>query len=75
MTSVTDLAHGLKGAKFPLHKKDLVALAKKNAVSKDVLHSFEGLPEQEYHSVTEVEHAFKGSSHSHAPSHKGGSHK
>ena len=57
-TSAADLAHGLKGAKFPLSKKDLVRLARKNGVSDDVLQTFEGMHEGEYGSVTDVEHAF-----------------
>ena len=57
-TSAADLAHGLKGAKFPMSKKDLVQLARKNGVADDVLKTFEELPDGEYASVTEVEHAF-----------------
>lgn len=73
-TSAADLAHGLKGAKFPLHKKDLVSLARKNGVANDVLKTFEGIPDGEYHSVTEVEHAFSGTGGSggaHGGGHKG----
>jgi hypothetical protein len=57
-TSAADLAHGLKGAKFPMSKKDLVQLARKNAVADEVLKTFEEMPEGEYGSVTDVEHAF-----------------
>jgi hypothetical protein len=57
-TSAADLAHGLKGAKFPLSKKDLVELARKNGVAKEVLQTFEEMPDGEYGSVTDVEHAF-----------------
>ena len=57
-TSAADLAHGLKGAKFPLSKQDLIALARKNSVADDVLKTFEELPDGEYASVTDVEHAF-----------------
>ena len=77
-TSAADLAHGLKGAKFPLHKKDLVSLARKNGVASEVLKTFEGMPDGEYHSVTEVEHAFSGTGGAggaHTGSHSGGSHK
>ena len=74
-TSAADLAHGLKGAKFPLHKKDLVSLARKNGVDSEVMKTFEEMPDGEYHSVTEVEHAFSGTggkgSATHASSHKG----
>jgi uncharacterized protein DUF2795 len=57
-TSAADLAHGLKGAKFPMSKKDLVQLARKNGVSDEVLQTFEEMGEGEYGSVTDVEHAF-----------------
>lgn len=57
-TSAADLAHGLKGAKFPMNKKDLVQLARKNGVADEVLQTFEGMHEGEYGSVTDVEHAF-----------------
>jgi len=57
-TSAADLAHGLKGAKFPMSKKDLVQLARKNGVADEVLQTFEEMPEGEYGSVTDVEHAF-----------------
>ncbi len=57
-TSAADLAHGLKGAKFPLNKKDLVSLARKNGVADEVLQTFEELPDADYGSVTDVEHAF-----------------
>ena len=57
-TSAADLAHGLKGAKFPMSKKDLVSLARRNGVADEVLQTFEEMPEGEYGSVTDVEHAF-----------------
>ena len=57
-TSAADLAHGLKGAKFPMSKKDLVSLAQKNGVADEVLQTFEEMPDGEYGSVTDVEHAF-----------------
>jgi hypothetical protein len=56
--SAADLAHGLKGAKFPMSKKDLVQLARKNGVADEVLQTFEEMPEGEYGSVMDVEHAF-----------------
>ncbi len=57
-TSAADLALGLKGAKFPLNKEDLIELARKNGVADAVLQTFEELPDGEYGSVTDVEHAF-----------------
>ena len=59
-TSAADLAHGLKGAKFPMSKKELVELARKNSVANEVLQTFQEMPEGEYGSVTDVEHAFHG---------------
>lgn len=73
-TSAADLAHGLKGAKFPMSKKDLVQLARKNGVADEVLKTFEEMPEGEYGSVTDVEHAFhqgQGSGRSHESGKKG----
>jgi hypothetical protein len=40
-TSAADVAHGLKGAKFPMSKKDLVQLARKNGVADEALKTFE----------------------------------
>jgi len=57
-TSAADLAHGLKGAKFPMSKKDLLSLARKNGVADEVLQTFKEMPDGEYSSVTDVEHAF-----------------
>jgi len=57
-TSAADLAHGLKGAKFPMSKQKLTELARKNGVADEVLQTFEEMPDGEYGSVTDVEHAF-----------------
>ena len=73
-TSAADLAHGLKGAKFPMNKKDLVQLARKNGVADEVLQTFEGMHEGEYGSVRDVEHAFhqgQGGGQSHDSGKKG----
>ncbi len=73
-TSAADLAHGLKGAKFPMSKKDLVKLARHNGVADAVLQTFEDMPEGEYGSVTDVEHAFHeehGGDRSHQSANKG----
>jgi hypothetical protein len=63
-TSAADLAHSFKGAKFPISKKDLGALARKNGAAEEVLETIEGLPEDEFDSVTQVEQAFSKESHS-----------
>jgi hypothetical protein len=56
--SAADLAHGLKGAKFPVSKKELAKLARKNGVADEVVQTIEELPDGDYGSVTDVEHAF-----------------
>ncbi len=57
-TSAADLAHGLKGAHFPISKEDLMELARKNGVPEEVCETMEDLPDEEYASVAEVEKAF-----------------
>ncbi len=57
-TSAADLAHGLKGAHFPISKEDLMDLAQKNGVPEEVLETMEELPDDEYASVAEVEKTF-----------------
>ncbi len=56
--SAADLAHGLKGAKFPMSKKEIAELARRNGVADAVVQTIEGMPDGEYGSVTDVEHAF-----------------
>ncbi len=71
--SAADLAHGLKGAKFPMSKKAIAALARKNGVAHEVLQTIEEMPEGDYGSVTDVEHAFhQGQSHGSSHSGTGG---
>ncbi len=57
-TSAADLAHGLKGAKFPMSKKEIAELARNNGVADEVLQTIDEMPDGEYGSVTDVEHAF-----------------
>jgi hypothetical protein len=57
-TSAADLARSLKGAHFPLSKKELAELARKNGASKDVMETIEGLRDEKFASVAEVEKAF-----------------
>jgi hypothetical protein len=63
-TSAADLAHSFKGAKFPISKKDLRELARKNGAAEEVIETIEGLPEDEFDSVTQVEQAFSEESKS-----------
>ncbi len=57
-TSAADLAQGLKGAKFPMSKKEIAELARNNGVADEVLQTIDEMPDGEYNSVTDVEHAF-----------------
>ncbi len=73
-TSAADLAHGLKGAKFPMSKKEIAELARKNGVAEEVLQTIDEMPDGEYGSVTDVEHAFhegQGGDQSHKGGNKG----
>jgi hypothetical protein len=58
-TSAADLAHSFKGAKFPISKKDLANLARKNGAAEEVIETIEELPDEEFDSVVQVEKAFK----------------
>jgi hypothetical protein len=71
--SAADLAHGLKGAHFPINKKDLTELARKNGAAKDVLDTMKQLPDQQFASVAEVEHAFSKSMKEHGAAQQSGS--
>lgn len=62
-TSAADLAHGLKGAHFPMNKKQLAEFARKNSAAKEIVQTIENMPEGEYGSLADVEHAFSQSSH------------
>lgn len=60
--SAADLAHGLKGTKFPAKKEELVKQARKNGASDDILDTIQEMPDGEFGSITDVEHAFSQSS-------------
>ncbi len=70
-TSAADLAHSFKGAKFPMSKKDLAALARKNGAAAEVVQSIEDLQEDKFDSVTQVEKAFSQEGHSQGQSASG----
>jgi hypothetical protein len=59
--SATEFAHGLKGAHFPINKKQLAELAHKNKASKDVVDAIKGMPDKEFASMADVEHVFSRS--------------
>jgi hypothetical protein len=73
-TSAADLAHSFKGAKFPISKKDLAALARKNGAPDEIVDTIQDLPDDEFDSVTQVEHAFSQESHSKGQQGAGSSH-
>jgi hypothetical protein len=63
-TSAADLAHSFKGAKFPISKKDLADLARKNGAAEEIVETIQDLPDEEFDSVVQVEKAFSEESHS-----------
>jgi len=63
-TSAADLAHSFKGAKFPISRKDLADLARKNGAAEEIVETIEELPDDEFDSVVQVEKAFSEESHS-----------
>ena len=52
--SVADVTHHLKGVHFPAKKQDLVAQAKQNGASRDIMQLVNGMPDQEFGSIAEV---------------------
>jgi Protein of unknown function (DUF2795) len=79
--SAADLAHGIKGASFPISTKQLAEHARQNRAPDEVVQTIREMPDQEFRSITEVEHAFS-QSHRRAPSgagsgaaQRGGSHR
>jgi hypothetical protein len=69
LPSAAALAHGLKGSHFPASKKQLVEIARNNKAPQEVIDSIEQLPDQEFASITAVEHAFSKSHHLKAAEH------
>jgi len=56
--SAGDLAHGLKGAKFPATTRELVEQAQHNKAAGDIVKLIDQMPDTEFGSIAEVEHAF-----------------
>ena len=65
-TSAADLAHGLKGAKFPVGREGLMDQARKNGAAREIMDTIKEMPEKQYASLAEVEHQFSQISHKHA---------
>jgi hypothetical protein len=57
-TSAADLAQGLKGADFPMNKKELVEHARDNGAADEIVEVIKEMPEREYQSMADVEQAF-----------------
>ena len=62
-TPAADLAHGIKGATFPINTRKLAEHARQNRAPAEVVETIKQLPDQEFSSITEVEHAFSQSGH------------
>jgi hypothetical protein len=52
--SPSQLAHYLRGIKFPASKQELKADAKKNQAPPEILKFIDELPEEQYHTMAEV---------------------
>ncbi len=60
-TSAADLAHGLKGATFPMNTKQLAEHARQNRAPDEVIKVIKHMPDREFGSLADVEHAFSQS--------------
>ncbi len=83
-TSAADLAHGLKGATFPMNTRQLAEHARQNRASDEVVETIKHMPNREFGSLTDVEHVFSQSQREHGkpgsgsasnPPRKGGEHR
>ncbi len=57
-TSAADLSHGLKGAHFPMNARQLAEHARQNRAPDEVIETLKHLPNREFDSLADVEHAF-----------------
>ncbi len=64
-TSAADLSHGLKGAHFPMNTRQLAEHARQNLAPQEVIETLKHMPDREFRSLADVEHAF-------SESHEGG---
>jgi hypothetical protein len=62
-TSAADLAQGLKGADFPMNKKELAECARGNGASDEIVKTIQQMPDRKFQSMADVEKAF-GQMHS-----------
>ena len=59
--SAAELAHGLKGAHFPMNTRQLIEHARHNNAPNGVVEAIKQMPGREFSSLAEVEHAFSQS--------------
>jgi hypothetical protein len=59
-TSPIEVQKALKNIDYPVHKKDLIAHAKKHNASSEVMQVLESLPEKEYKNAADVSKEFSG---------------
>ena len=60
-TSAADLSHGLKGATFPMTTRQLAEHARQNRAPDDLVETIKHMPDREFGSLADVEHAFSES--------------
>ncbi len=60
-TSAADLSHGLKGATFPMTTRQLAEHARHNKAPDEVVETIKHMPDREFGSLADVEHAFSES--------------
>jgi Protein of unknown function (DUF2795) len=60
-TSAADLAHGLEGATFPMSTRQLAEHARQNRAPDEVVQTIKRMPDKEFDSLADVEHAFSES--------------
>jgi hypothetical protein len=70
--SAADLSHGLKGAKFPINTRQLAEHARKNKAPDAVIETIKHMPDREFGSLADVEHAFGQSQKGGEPKSRGG---
>lgn len=56
--TIAQLIKALKGVNYPASKVDILAQAKENKASKDIIRSLKTLPKKDFNSVNEVSRAF-----------------
>ncbi len=60
-TSAADLSHGLKDAAFPMSTRQLAEHARQNRAPDELVETIKHMPDREFRSLADVEHAFSQS--------------